>query len=167
MHKKVKEWVRSCSACQRSEVHKHTKTLPPYLRQDFRAFMLIRWGLITIRRKTLLLNNRRLVHQKAEAVPLEKITAELVCQLVKCLGTNRIRAIAFHPKLNSLVGRFHRDLKSSLKAHENNKWTETSVLGLREAVKPNINASSTEIKCMVFLSDNQPRYALIPHLQRQ
>ncbi|GFX08328.1 transposable element Tcb1 transposase [Trichonephila clavipes] len=39
---------------------------------------------------------------------------------------------------------------------------KTSVLGLREAVKPDINASSTEMKCMVFLSDYQQRYALIP-----
>ncbi|GFW35015.1 pol polyprotein-like protein [Trichonephila clavipes] len=64
------------------------------------------------------------------------------------LGTNRIRTTSYHPQANGLVERLHRVLKSALMAHENIKWTETPpavLLGLRVAVKPDINASSAEL----------------------
>lgn len=68
--------------------------------------------------------------------------------MTNLLGTNRIRTTSFHSQANGLVERFHRVLKSSLKAHENHKWTETLpavLLGIRVAVKPDIQASSAKL----------------------
>ncbi|GFT35377.1 transposon Ty3-I Gag-Pol polyprotein [Trichonephila clavipes] len=57
------------------------------------------------------------------------------------------------PTSKRFVERLHRVLKSALMAHENIKWTETLpavLLGLRVAVKPDINASSAEIGVWCF-----------------
>jgi cleavage and polyadenylation specificity factor subunit 1 len=69
-------------------------------------------------------------------------------EMSNLLGTNRIRTTSFHPQANGLVERFHRVLKSAIMAHENPRWTESLpfiLLGLRAAVKPDINTSSADL----------------------
>ncbi|XP_055943263.1 uncharacterized protein LOC129972957 [Argiope bruennichi] len=64
------------------------------------------------------------------------------------LDTNRIRTTSYHPQSNGLVERFHRDLKSSIIAHCQPNWTETIpivLLGIRSAIKPDINATCAEL----------------------
>ncbi|GBO00731.1 hypothetical protein AVEN_263608-1 [Araneus ventricosus] len=64
------------------------------------------------------------------------------------LGTNRIRTTAYHPVANGIVERFHRHLKSSIKAHENTQCSEILpivLLGIRTAVKEDIKASCAEL----------------------
>ncbi|GBM79530.1 Transposon Ty3-G Gag-Pol polyprotein [Araneus ventricosus] len=64
------------------------------------------------------------------------------------LGTNRIRTTSYHPQSNGLVERFHRHLKSSIIAHSQPNWTETLpivLLGIRSAIKPDINATCAEL----------------------
>ncbi|GBL92895.1 hypothetical protein AVEN_54557-1 [Araneus ventricosus] len=64
------------------------------------------------------------------------------------LGTNRIRTTAYHPIANGIVDRYHRHLKSSIKAHESTQWSEILpivLLGIRTAVKEDIKASCAEL----------------------
>ncbi|GBN62978.1 hypothetical protein AVEN_264442-1 [Araneus ventricosus] len=64
------------------------------------------------------------------------------------LGTNRIRTTVYHPIANGIVERFHRHLKSSIKAHESTQWSEilpTVLLGIRTAVKEDIKQSCAEL----------------------
>ncbi len=69
--------------------------------------------------------------------------------LTSLLGSKRIRTTAYHPIANGLVERFHRQLKSSLKAQdEPHRWTETLplvLLGLRTVVKRDIGCSTAEL----------------------
>lgn len=71
-------------------------------------------------------------------------------QLNQLLGTHRIRTTAYHPAANGLVERFHRQLKSALKATDPSHWSEVLplvLLSIRSAYKVDINCSAAE---MVF-----------------
>lgn len=71
-------------------------------------------------------------------------------QLTQLLGTQRIRTTAYHPAANGLVERFHRQLKSSLKAVDPLHWSEALplvLLGIRSSYKVDIDCSAAE---MVF-----------------
>ncbi|GFW57505.1 transposon Tf2-6 polyprotein [Trichonephila clavipes] len=64
-------------------------------------------------------------------------------KLSNLLSTNRIRCCAYHPKANG-----HCHLKSAIKTHENSKWSEIIpivLLGMRSAVKKDINATCAEL----------------------
>ena len=68
--------------------------------------------------------------------------------LASQLGTTRIRTTAYHPASNGLVERLHRQLKSSLMAHDGPRWTETLplvLLGIRTAVKADLGCSTAEL----------------------
>ncbi|GFS98905.1 transposon Tf2-6 polyprotein [Trichonephila clavipes] len=69
-------------------------------------------------------------------------------ELSNLLGTNRIRCCTYHPKANGLVERLHHHIKSAIKAHENSKWSKIIpivLLGMRSAVKKDINATCAEL----------------------
>ncbi|PIK34627.1 hypothetical protein BSL78_28546 [Apostichopus japonicus] len=69
-------------------------------------------------------------------------------QLTLLLGSKRIRTTAYHPAANGLVERFHRHLKSSLKARNNIQWTETLpmiLLSIRTTLKEDIGCSAAEL----------------------
>lgn len=68
--------------------------------------------------------------------------------LSNILGCKRTRTTSYHPAANGLVERLHRQLKASLKAHNNQRWTETLpivLLGIRTAVKADIGCSAAEL----------------------
>lgn len=183
MRKQINEWVKSCQACQRSKIQRHTKTpLGTFALPDAR-FSHLHIDLIgplpPSEGKVYCLTILDRYTRWPEVVPITEITAEAVCralfngwisrfgcpatittdqgrqfesalfkEMISMLGTNRIRTTSFHPIANGFVERFHRVLKSALKAHENPRWTETLptvLLGLRAAVKPDLKASSAEL----------------------
>ncbi|GBN74697.1 hypothetical protein AVEN_46541-1 [Araneus ventricosus] len=70
------------------------------------------------------------------------------------LGTKRISTTSYHLQSIGFVERFHRHLRSSIIAHSQPKWTETLpivLLGIRSAIKPDINATCAELVYAVTL----------------
>lgn len=75
--------------------------------------------------------------------------SDLFNQLMRILGSKRVKTTAYHPEANGLVERFHRTLKSALRAvTDQANWLENLplvLLGLRTAVKDDLKCSSAEI----------------------
>ena len=64
-------------------------------------------------------------------------------------GIIRNRTTSYHPQLNGMVERFHRQLKAAIMSHESpNPWTITLpavLLGVRSAVKERLGRSAAEM----------------------
>ena len=64
-------------------------------------------------------------------------------------GIVRNRTMSYHPQSNSMVERFHRQLKAAIMAHESpNSWTITLpsvLLGVRSAVKELLGRSAAKV----------------------
>lgn len=75
--------------------------------------------------------------------------SRLFQELSLILGNHKIRTTSYHPQSNGMIERFHRHLKSALKAASNAKnWTINLpwvLLGIRTAVKEDFGCSSAQI----------------------
>ena len=64
-------------------------------------------------------------------------------------GITRKRTMSYHPQLNRMVERFHRQLKAAIMVHETpSQWTTTLpavLLGIRSAVKKTVGRSAAEM----------------------
>ena len=72
--------------------------------------------------------------------------SNLWASLMLLLGIKRNRTTAYHPQSNGIVERFHRQLKTSLKARPN--WRDELpiiMLGIRTSVKEDLNCSAAEL----------------------
>lgn len=69
-------------------------------------------------------------------------------ELLRTLGTNRLRTTPYHPQCNGIIERFHRTLKAAILCHDPSNWTDylpTILLGLRSVHKADLNASPAEL----------------------
>lgn len=67
--------------------------------------------------------------------------------LLRLVGTQRIRTVAYHPAANGMVERWHRDLKKAIMCHNNKDWLRklsTVMLGLRTAIYSDVGGSPAE-----------------------
>jgi transposase InsO family protein len=68
---------------------------------------------------------------------------------MKLLGTKHIHTTSYHPIANGLVERFHRQLKSALKAQQQSaNWTDALplvLLGCRTAIKEDLSCTAAEL----------------------
>ncbi|BHF66233.1 hypothetical protein SprV_0200924900 [Sparganum proliferum] len=69
--------------------------------------------------------------------------------LLNFLGCTRIRTTAYHPAANGMVERFHRQLKTALRAEEDpGNWSDNlplALLGIRAALKSDLGCSAAEL----------------------
>ncbi|GBN12398.1 Gag-Pol polyprotein [Araneus ventricosus] len=70
-----------------------------------------------------------------------QLRSSMFVGFTRMLGTQKIKTTPCHPISNGIDERFHRHLKSAIKAHENEKWSELIpiiLLGIRTAVKEDL-----------------------------
>ncbi|GFW34102.1 retrovirus-related Pol polyprotein from transposon 412 [Trichonephila clavipes] len=48
-----------------------------------------------------------------------QMRSSMYVEFTRMLGAEKIKTTTYHPKSNGIVERFHRHLKSAIKAHEN------------------------------------------------
>ncbi|BHF81454.1 hypothetical protein SprV_0702458400 [Sparganum proliferum] len=184
MNTDIRQWTRSCLACQKAKVGRHNKApIGTFLAPDAR-FAHVHINLVgpfpTSRGCNYLLTAIDRFTRWPIATPIPNITADSVAHaflehwisqygipstittdrgqqfesrlfnnLTDLLGCSRIRTTAYHPSSNGLVERFHRQLKASLRAHDNpSHWSEhlpLVMLGIRTALKPDLECSAAEL----------------------
>ncbi|GFU11038.1 integrase catalytic domain-containing protein [Trichonephila clavipes] len=151
----VAKWARHCLACQKSKIHRHT-------RSHLSSFQEL---------------SQRFDHPEAQ--PLKDITAETVAEaffsswvsrfgtpailttdrgrqfesslfkaLSKLLGVQKCRTTGYHPQANGMIEELHRPLKRAIKCHATERWTEVLpiiLLGLRASLKEDILCTPAEL----------------------
>ena len=79
----------------------------------------------------------------------QQFESSLWQQLMRLLGSRRIRITAYHPIANALVERFHRQLKASLKClSDPTHWVKALpmvLLGIRTALKQDLQCTAAEL----------------------
>uniref|UniRef100_A0A1X7TY83 Integrase catalytic domain-containing protein n=1 Tax=Amphimedon queenslandica TaxID=400682 RepID=A0A1X7TY83_AMPQE len=77
-----------------------------------------------------------------------QFNSSLWTQLMTLLGTTHCHTTSYHPQTNSLVERFHRQLKSALKTHTGTSWTESVpivLIGIRTALKGDVHCTAAKL----------------------
>lgn len=78
-----------------------------------------------------------------------QFTSQLWSDLTRLLGAHHCRTTAFHPQSNGLIERFHRHMKSALRARLTGpNWMDELpwvMLGIRTAPKEDLGTSSAEL----------------------
>ncbi|GFV37295.1 integrase catalytic domain-containing protein [Trichonephila clavipes] len=68
--------------------------------------------------------------------------------LSKLLGVQKCRTTGYHPQTNGMIEELHRPLKSAIKCHATERWTEVLpiiLLGLRASLKEDILCTPAEL----------------------
>ncbi|BHF78292.1 hypothetical protein SprV_0602140500 [Sparganum proliferum] len=78
-----------------------------------------------------------------------KFESALFQTLLNFIGCTRIRTTAYHPAANGMVERFHRKLKTALRAVEDpGNWSDNlplALLGIRATLKSDLGCSAAEL----------------------
>ncbi|GFW50562.1 retrovirus-related Pol polyprotein from transposon 17.6 [Trichonephila clavipes] len=181
--KDVAKWARHCLACQKSKIHRHTRSHLSSFQEPSQRFDHVHLDLIgpllPSNGYTYCLTMIDRFSKWPEAQPLKDITAETVAEaffsswvsrfgtpailttdrgrqfesslfkaLSKLLGVQKCRTTGYHPQANGMIEELHRPLKSAIKCHATERWTEVLpiiLLGLRASLKEDILCTPAEL----------------------
>ena len=162
--------ARFCIQCQCAKVHKHTVTPQSKFPVPDDRFAVVHIDLVgplpPSKGFTYILTCIDRFTRWPEAIPLTSSSTEEIAQallngwiqfesnlwksLMSLLGTKRARTTAYHPQSNGMIERFHRQLKTALKAqHNSTQWIDLLplvLLGIRSAVKQDLSTSTAELQ---------------------
>ncbi|GFX23698.1 laminin subunit beta-1 [Trichonephila clavipes] len=179
----VAKWARHCLACQKSKIHRHTRSPLSSFQEPSQRFDHVHLDLIgplpPSKGYTYCLTMIDRFSKWSEAQPLKDITAETVAEaffsswvsrfgtpailttdrgrqfesslfkaLSKLLGVQKCRTTGYHPQANGMIEELHRPLKSAIKCHATERWTEVLpiiLLGLRASLKEDILCTPAEL----------------------
>ncbi|GFW63017.1 hypothetical protein TNCV_4453651 [Trichonephila clavipes] len=175
----VAKWARHCLACQKSKIHRHTRSTLSSFQEPSQRFDHVHLDLIGLlppsNGYTYCLTMIDRFSKWPEAQPLKDITAEaffsswvsrfgtpailttdrgrqfessLFKALSKLLGVQKCRTTGYHPQANGMIEELHRPLKSAIKCHATERWTEVLpiiLIGLRASLKEDILCSPAEL----------------------
>ncbi|GFW84247.1 hypothetical protein TNCV_4879101 [Trichonephila clavipes] len=179
----VAKWARHCLACQKSKIHRHTRSPLSSFQEPSQRFDHVHLDLIgplpPSNGYTYCLTMIDRFLKWPEAQPLKDITAETVAEaffsswvsrfgtpailttdrgrqfesslfkaLSKLLGVQKCRTTGYYPQANGMIEELHHPLKSAIKCHATERWTEVLpiiLLGLRASLKEDILCTPAEL----------------------
>ncbi|GBM23783.1 hypothetical protein AVEN_271140-1 [Araneus ventricosus] len=141
MNKDIELWCKSCIQCQRSKVNRHTKSALGEYELSKARFSQVHLDIVgplpPSKDFVYVLTCLDRFSRLPEAFPMPRF-----------LRIQKTRAVAYNPKCNDAVERFHRSLKSAIKCHATERRTEvlpSVVLGIRNSLKEDIGATPAEM----------------------
>ncbi|GFY00498.1 hypothetical protein TNCV_2138961 [Trichonephila clavipes] len=131
----VAKWARHCLACQKSKIHQAQPLkdiTAETVAEAFFSSWVSRFGTPAI-----LTTDRG-----------RQFESSLFKALSKLLGVQKCRTTGYHPQANGMIEELHRPLKSAIKCHATERWTEVLpiiLLGLRASLKEDILCTPAEL----------------------
>nr|VZI40111.1 unnamed protein product [Spirometra erinaceieuropaei] len=151
LNKDVRAWTRSCLCCQLNKVQRHNKSPSGMFPSPDARFNHVHLDVAEtivkafVSRWVAIFGAPSMITTDRGA----QFESTLFQTLLNVLGCTCIRTTAYHPAAHGMVERFHRQLKTALRAAADpENWSDNvpvALLGIRAALKSGLDCSAAEL----------------------